>query len=76
MSLTLDPSINSLVSQSMALSQAQVQSVAQVKLAKTVDDTLKQQVLTLISSAGLQTYNAQGVMQTTPAVGARVNVVA
>lgn len=75
MSLSLDPSVNSLVSQSMAMSQAQVQSVAQVKLAKSVDESLKSAVMTLISSAGLQTYNAQGVMQVVPAVGARVNVV-
>ncbi len=76
MSISLDPTVNSLVSQSMAMSQAQVQSAAQVKLAKSVDETLKSAVMTLISSAGLQTYNAQGVMQTAPAVGVHVNVTA
>ena len=76
MSISLDPTVNSLVSQSMAMSQAQVQGAAQVKLAKSVDETLKSAVMTLISSAGLQTYNAQGVMQTAPAVGVHVNVTA
>ena len=77
MSVSLDSSVNALVNQSMAMSQAQSVSAAQIKVAKSAMSSQEAAVLTLLNSAaGLQTYNAAGQMQSVPAVGSVVNVTA
>ena len=75
MSASLDSSVNSLVNQSMAMNQLAVQMAAQVQLAKDVHSMQESAVMTLISSAGLTTYDRSGALQTVEAVGQQVNAV-
>ena len=75
MSVSLDASINSMVGQSMAMDQLAVQMAAQVKLAKNVHEMQESAVMTLISSAGLTTYDQSGALQTVAPSGLKVNAV-
>lgn len=77
MSISLDASVNAMVGHSMAMSQNQVSSIAQVKLMKSATSSQEAAVLTLLNSAaGLQTYDQSGAMQTVAAVGQVINVTA
>ena len=75
MSVSLDASVNSLVSQSQAMSLVAVQSAAQVALIKDVHAMQESAVMTLISSVGLTTYDRSGSLQTVAPVGQQVNEV-
>ena len=75
MSVSLDASVNGMVSQSMSMNQLAVQMAAQVKLAKSVHAMQESVVMTLISSAGLTTYDQSGAMQTVVPPGQKVNAV-
>ena len=71
MSITLDPSVNALVAQAQAMSQAEVATTAAVKSFKGALKSQEALVTTLFqSAAGLSTYNAQGAPQVVPARGA------
>ena len=77
MSITVDPSINALVSQSQAMKTSSTHLAAQVSVVKQAQSSQEQAVMKLLeSAAGLATYSAQGQMQTVAAVGTQVNVVA
>lgn len=76
MSITMDASVNAMLGQAQAMSQINVQTLAQVKLAKGVNEMQKNAVMTLISSAGLATYNSAGEMSVVPAKGLKVNAIA
>ena len=71
MSVTLDPSINALVAQSQAMSQSQAAATAAVKSFKGALESQEAMVTKLISSAGLTTYNAQGLSSSVGAVGTK-----
>ena len=75
MSVSLDASVNSLVSQSMSMDQLAVQMAAQIKLAKSVHAVQESAVMTLISSAGLTTYDPSGALQTIVPPGQKVSAV-
>ena len=74
MSVTLDPAVNALVSQSMSMQSQQVSAAAQVKVVKGIQATQESVIMTLISSVGLTTYDQSGSMQSVAAVGQQVNV--
>ena len=74
--ITMDASVNAMLGQSQAMSQVSVATIAQVKLAKGVNEMQKNAVMTLISSAGLSTYSASGEMNVVPAKGLQVNTIA
>ena len=74
--ITMDASVNAMLGQSQAMSQVSVATIAQVKLAKGVNEMQKNAVMTLISSAGLSTYSASGEMNVVPAKGQQVNTIA
>ena len=76
MSVTMDASVNAMLGQAQSMSQVSVQSLAQIKLAKGINETQKNAVMTLISSVGLTTYNSAGEMSVVPAKGLKVNTVA
>ena len=77
MSLTLDASVNALVSQSQSMKTSSTHIAAQISLLKQSQGTQEQAVMKLLdSAAGLMTYSAQGQAQSVAAVGAHVNVVA
>ena len=73
MSVSLDSSVNAMVGQSQAMSQLAVQTAAQVKIAKDVYAMQENAVMTLISSAGLTTYDSSGAIQTVTPPGQQVN---
>ncbi len=75
MSVTMDAGVNAMLGQAQAMSQINVQTVAQVKLAKGVNDMHKNAVMTLISSAGLATYSRSGEMNVIPPKGMQVNAI-
>ena len=75
MSVTMDASVNAMLGQSQAMSQVNVQTVAQIKLTKGVNDMHKDAVMTLISSAGLETYSRSGTMNVVPQKGRYVEAV-
>ena len=75
MSVSLDASVNAMVSQSQNMSQVAVQSAAQVALIKDVHAMQESAVMTLISSVGLTTYDRSGALQTVAAVGQQVSEV-
>ena len=75
MSVSLDASVNSMVSQSMSMDQLAVQMAAQIKLAKSVHAVQESAVMTLISSAGLTTYDPSGALQTIVPPGQKVSAV-
>jgi hypothetical protein len=75
MSITMDASVNAMLGQAQAMSQVSVQTVAQVKLAKGVNEMQKNAVMTLISSAGLETYSRTGNMNVVPQKGRYVEAV-
>ena len=74
--ITMDASVNAMLGQSQAMSQVSLETIAQVKLAKGVNEMQKNAVMTLISSAGLSTYSASGEMNVVPAKGQQVNTIA
>ena len=76
MSITLDPSVNSLIGQAQAMQSSSVHLAAQVSLTKDIQSSQENAIMTLLgSAAGLSTYNAQGQMQTVSPVGTHINVV-
>lgn len=75
MSVTLDSGVNAAVQQSMAMSQLAIQAALQVQLTKGVHEVLESAVMTLISSAGLTTYDGSGQLQTVQPTGQKVDVV-
>ena len=76
MSVSLDPSINALVAQAQAMQQSTVRSLAQIKAFKGAMSTQEDLVMTLISSAGLMTYDQNGSAQIVPSVGTQINTTA
>jgi hypothetical protein len=77
MSITLDASVNALIQQSQAMKTSSTHIKAQVSLVKQSQSSQEQAVMKLLdSAAGLMTYGAQGGVQSVPAVGTQVNVVA
>jgi hypothetical protein len=74
--ITMDASVNAMLGQSQAMSQANLETVAQVKLAKGVNEMQKNAVMTLISSAGLSTYSRAGEMTVVTPKGMQVNTIA
>ena len=75
MSVTMDASVNAMLGQAQSMSQVSVATIAQVKLAKGVNDMHKNAVMTLISSAGLETYSRSGTMNIVPAKGQHIQAV-
>ena len=75
MSVTMDASVNAMLGQASSMSQVSVETIAQIKLAKGVNDMHKNTVMTLISSAGLETYSRSGTMNVVPAKGQYVQAV-
>lgn len=75
MSITMDASVNAMLGQAQAMSQANLEAIAQVKLAKGVHEMQKSAVMTLISSAGLTTYTAAGEMNVIPAKGQHIQAI-
>ena len=74
--ITMDASVNAMLGQAQAMSQVDLATIAQVKLVKGVNEMQKNAVMTLISSAGLSTYSANGEMNVVPAKGQQVNTIA
>ena len=75
MSVTMDASVNAMLGQAQSMSQVSVQSLAQIKLAKGINETQKSAVMTLISSVGLTTYNRSGEMSVVSPKGAKFSAV-
>ena len=74
--ITMDASVNSMLGQAQTMSQVNLATIAQAKLAKGVNDMHESAVMTLISSAGLSTYSANGEMTVVPVKGQHINTVA
>jgi hypothetical protein len=75
MSITFDSSVNSMIGQAQAQSNASVQTAAQIKLAHDVYATQESAIMTLIGSTGLQTYSRGGAIQTIAARGRHVEAI-
>jgi hypothetical protein len=73
--ITMDASVNAMLGQAQSMSQVSIETIAQVKLSKGVNEMHKNAVMTLISSAGLSTYSRSGEMNVVPAKGQHVQAI-
>jgi hypothetical protein len=74
MSVTLDPAVNALISQSMSMQSQQVDAAIQIKAIKGAQEMQENVVMTLISSVGLSTYDQNAQMQSVAGVGQVINI--
>ena len=74
MSITGDPGLDVLISQSMAMQQGTARIAAQIKVAKGIHSSQEHAIMTLISSVGLTTYDQNGVVHSVQPVGTHVSV--